>query len=237
MTIAHPGPGFPPGPPRLRINNRSGRVIITAEERSDVLVEAGMATESDDAASLAFTGKDGGTSPVELRCPAGCDILIGTLSGRVEILGRAGAVVISTASGKVLVKRALSADIRTVSGDVEIVESTGQVRVQAKSGKTRIGRAAAADLATVSGTIAIDRADGAVRVKSVSGNVDVSASGPHNVSVQTISGSVRLSYPSDTHPSTRVKKLSGKLRNALQPGADCECNVSTVSGSIELAPA
>ena len=76
----------PPADPRLRvrISAVSGRVSVTAESRGDVVVDRG---------GVAETARDGSveirasrpSDAVDVRCPAGSDVIVGTVSGKVEL--------------------------------------------------------------------------------------------------------------------------------------------------------
>jgi len=220
---------------RLRINSRSGRILVTAEERGDIVVERGDARVS--------TGDDGQVlleahGAVEVRCPEGTDILCGAISSRVEVRGRAGSVSVSTASGHIEVEEAFAADLRSISGSIEIKRcGEGGCRMSSKSGRLSAERTMKAELSTVSGRMEIAEAAGPIRLKTVSGNIEARLSGAFDASASTISGGVTLTYPAAVHPRTRFRTMSGRQRLDLAPGQDCEVNVSTLSGKLEVVGA
>jgi len=217
---------------RLRINSRSGRILVTAEERPDIIVEKGDAR--------IVTGDDGqvvleARGAVEVRCPEGIDILCGAISSRVEVRGRAGSVSVSTASGHIEVDEAFAADLRSISGSIEIKQcGEGGCRMSSKSGRLTAARTMKAELSTVSGRVEVGEAAGPVRLKTVSGNIEARLSGAFDATASTISGGVILSYPGSVHPRTRFRTMSGRQRLDLPPGQDCEVSVSTLSGKLEV---
>ena len=140
---------------QLRIATASGKVTVTAEDRSDVVVERG---------GTVVTLPDGvvevkplkASASLDVRCPTACDLVIGTASGRVELRGLLGAVSVTSASGSIRVAEVAEADLRTQSGRVEIEDCRAGCRVATKSGSITVGAAGSADVSTVSGTIRID---------------------------------------------------------------------------------
>ncbi|MCC6386247.1 MAG: DUF4097 family beta strand repeat protein [Dehalococcoidia bacterium] len=220
---------------RLRINSRSGRILVTAEERTDIIVEKGDARIT--------TGDEGqvvleARGAVEVRCPEGTDILCGAISSRVEVRGRAGNVSVSTASGHIEIDEAFAADLRSISGSIAIKQcGEGGCRMSSKSGRLTADRTMKAELSTVSGRVEVGEAAGPVRLKTVSGNIEARLSGAFDASASTISGAVTLSYPDTVHPRTRFRTMSGRQRLDLPAGQDCEVSVSTLSGKLEVVVA
>jgi hypothetical protein len=56
------------------------------------------------------------------------------------------------------------------------------------------------------------------------------------VSVQTMSGSVRVAVPPGVRPNARLRSLAGRPRLACERGDDCRVEVQSLSGSIEVVP-
>jgi len=226
-----------PGHSRLRLNSRSARVTVVAEDRADLLIESGIGSPSDveDDGNGHFIIQ-GGSKSLELRCPAGTDLVIGTLSGNVEVTGRAGAVLVGSASGSISVERALTADLRSLSGNVTVGACDGRCRVSTKSGRASVGRTGQTEVSTMSGSVSVASATGDVRVKSASGRVEVGSDGRNDVAVSTMSGSVTVRLPDGVRPAARLRSLSGRPRCDCPAGDDCQVAVSTMSGKIEVVP-
>jgi DUF4097 and DUF4098 domain-containing protein YvlB len=224
--------------PRISIASRSGRVTVVAEERADILVLDGSAVAEivrDEGGQLSISSRHGSAS-LELRCPRGSDVRVGTISGRVELRGSYGEVHVTTTSGNIELDEAEAIDARTVSGSISVGRCARKCRLSTKSGKAEIRQAENADVATVSGKVSVDASSGAVNVKTASGKVEIGASGQNNVAVQTLSGSVTVTVPRGTRPTALLRSLAGKGRCDCEEGNDCRVAVSTMSGKIEVVP-
>lgn len=137
-------------------------------------------------------------SSLVVHVPAGSHLVIGSQSGSVETVGELGAVSITSASGRVVVDRAASVDVRAESGRV-VVGSVAEVcRVRVRSGRVVVGSCGLADVSTESGRIDLRGVGGDVVAHSVSGRVQVVLTGPHQVEAETVSGRIVISVPEGT---------------------------------------
>ena len=229
-----------PGSAELHLSTSSGRVVVTGEERSDVLIEEGAPSsdriERDATGRVRFASAKGGSSSLEVRCPAGSDVVVGSISGTVTLRGPLGAVRVTTVSGSVQVESAEELDVRSISGNIEVDRCPGRSRLQTKSGHAVCRCAGDAQVSTLSGRIQLEEATGRVRAQTVSGTVEVGMTAKNDVTVQTISGSVRVEVPPDVHPSARLRSISSRPHNECPPGDDCEIRVQSMSGKIEVVP-
>ncbi|MGE5595175.1 MAG: DUF4097 family beta strand repeat-containing protein [Hyphomicrobiales bacterium] len=222
-----------PARPLIRLESKSGNISVVLEDRGDVLVESGIKNTSDakvDADELILRNHSGNIS---VRCPAGTNLNIGTISGSVRAKGRAGDIRVGTASGNIEIDGAERADLRSISGKLSVAWC-GTCRLATKSGRVEIGSTFDADLATVSGNIGLTHAEGRVRVKTVSGKVELGAAGRRDIEVHSLSGSVTVRLPPGTRPEIKTKSLGGRTRSEFAPGNDCRVAVSTLSGRIDL---
>ena len=230
-----------PGHTELHLSTSSGRVLVTAEDRSDVVIEAGAPSEDridrDATGRIRLTSARGGSADLELRCPSGADLVVGTLSGHVQLQGQLGAVRVTTVSGNVEVGRAEELDVRSISADIKVERCAGECLLRTKSGRTEIGSARDARVSTISGRIRLDESTGTVRAQSVSGTVEVGTQRDGDVAVQTMSGAVRVAVPEGVRPHTRLRSLSGRPRCDCEEGSDCQIAVQSLSGKIEVVPA
>jgi len=224
--------------PRISISSRSGRVTVVAEERADILIleGAGVADIVRDEAGQISISTGNGSSALELRCPRGADVRVGTISGRVELRGNFGKVHVTTTTGNIDLDEASAIDARTVSGSISVGRCAIKCRLSTKSGRAEIRHAENADVATVSGKVSVDASSGSVNVKTASGSVAIGASGQNDVAVQTLSGSVTVRVPRGTRPAAFLRSLTGKPRLDCEAGTDCRVAVSTMSGKIEVVP-
>jgi DUF4097 and DUF4098 domain-containing protein YvlB len=217
---------------QLNVSTRSGRVRVEAREGDGLEVKgAELATDAD--GSVHITGAKHGSLSVEVSCPEGTDVIIGTESGNIELVGRLGDVRVTTRSGRIAVEQAAHIDLRTASGAIEIGDCTGECRVVTKSSRVRIGNAHTLDCSVMSGRVKIGDVEHAV-VRTVSGRVDVGTRGSGRVEVRTLSGAVDVAVPSQRRPATILKSLSGRVRCECETGGDGEIDVATTSGAINV---
>jgi DUF4097 and DUF4098 domain-containing protein YvlB len=222
----------------LRVQSRSGKVLVIAEPRDDIEAETDEVESfmADGGATLVVRSSRGGAKPLTVRCPVDTDVVVGTQSGSVQLQGKFGNVHVTSASGSIDVDEADDVDLRSMSGSLQLRQCHGRCRLSAISGKIDVGSADAAHVASVSGSIRVGSALGDVKARSVSGNVELGASGAGRIAVQTVSGGVRIALPKGTEPETRFK-TRGRVRCDFERGYDCRVECASLSGSIEVVPA
>jgi len=217
---------------RLRISAVSGGVKVTAENRSDVVVEhGGSAVAGADGAVEIRTGR--ASDSLDVRCPQDADVMIGTRSGRVELVGRLGSVGITSQSGSIRVETVAEADLRTVSGTVKLDGCDGQCRASTTSGRITLGTTGDAEISTTSGSVDVGNVGGAIQVRSVSGTVTVASSASGPVKASTVSGSITIRLPTGTRPTVRSSGR-GTVKSSFEPGDDMLVDIATVSGTVKL---
>jgi len=220
------------GPAALKITTRSGNVQVRAVPNGELTIIRGTAEVLED--GTIHIRRAPSDSAIEVECAPNTDIKVGTTSGKVELSGALGAVRIATTSGKIRVEQTARVDVRTKSGTVDIGDCAGECRVMTTSAKVHIRRAGSATIAAVSGTVVLEHVD-AAEVKSVSGKVLLATGGRERVSVHTVSGTVEVRVPSSVRPATRLRSVSGRIRDECPPGNDCEIAVASVSGAISVS--
>jgi DUF4097 and DUF4098 domain-containing protein YvlB len=225
-----------PGPLEIRISANSGSITVMGETRADVIADAAATVEQVSDGSVEVVPPNSSTS-VRVHCPEGCDVVVGTRSGSVTLLGRLGAVRATTVSGSIKAEEVTSADLRAMSGSIAVGSCEGICRVQTKSGSVRVGAAGAAEVMIGSGSVEVDHVDGALLVRAISGSVHVGTGGRERVEVETMSGSITVSLPPDCHPDVRARSMSSRPRVEPLAGADCEVVVRTLSGKIVVRSA
>lgn len=230
---------LPPGA-LLRVTASSGDVTVVAEERADVEApdQADVEVRSDGGgAILEVRSPRAGSRDIEVRCPSGTPVSVGSLSGDVRLRGDLGDASIATASGDVFVDGATALDARSISGDLEVLRCAGPCRLHTKSGHIEAEATGPAEAATVSGWVRLRSTAGGVTVRSVSGNVELGTDGTAAVSVRTVSGRVAVRVPRERLPDTKLRSLSGKIECDCPQGTDFPLDVTSVSGAIEVEPA
>ncbi len=216
---------------RLRLHAASGKVVVEAQARDDVSIGPDATREDVDGTIEVRPRTRSGS--LHVTVPVGSDVMIGTASGNVELIGTLGAVRVTSRSGSIEVDRVESADLRTLSGGVTVEQCTGLCRVSNKSGKVVVGEGGDVEISSVSGSVKIE-ARSLVDVRTVSGKVDVHSGAGGPVRVRTVSGSIDVGLPVGTKPNVRIAGR-GKIRGSYDDGDDVEVDVKTVSGTIEIA--
>ena len=186
--------------------------------------------------SLEIRSPRGGSDDLEIRCPTGIAISVGTISGDVRLVGNFGATRIATASGDISVDRADALDVRSVSGDLEVEACSGRCRLHTKSGDIEARTTGPAEADTVSGGVTLHRTAGGVTVRTVSGDVELGTDGTEAVTIRTVSGRIAVRVPSERLPDAKLRSLSGDVEREFPQGADFLLRVDSVSGDIEVEP-
>jgi hypothetical protein len=187
--------------------------------------------------ALEIRSSRGGSRNIEVRCPAGTPISVGTISGDVRLQGDFGAATITTTSGDVSVDRAAALDARSVSGDLEVAGCFGLCRLNTKSGHIETGDTGPTEATTVSGRVRLRSTAGGVTVRTISGKVEMATDGTEAVKARTVSGDIAVKVPNEKLPEARLRSLSGKVRCDCLQGSDFPLDVTSVSGKIEVEPA
>ena len=157
-----------PAPDSVHISTRSGDVSVLTEEGAELSVEGGTIEHHDD--GTIHIRRAPTSSTIEVRCAPGTDMTVGTVSGKIELLGSLGAVRVATVSGKIRVAEATRVDVRTKSGKIDIGTCSGECRIMTKSASVHVGSAGRAMVAAISGVVLLENV-GAAEVKTVSGKV------------------------------------------------------------------
>jgi hypothetical protein len=108
--------------------------------------------------------------------------------------------------------------LKTISGDIELADLTGPFKLNAVSGDiTGSKLAGILDLRTVSGRVRlVESAFPNADATTVSGDLILQtpiSGGPYQFS--SVSGSVRLLVPTDTHCNIELNSVSGSIRSSL----------------------
>ncbi len=116
--------------------------------------------------------------------------------------GRLGNVELKTASGDIVVEHVAGLRVQSASGDVRAATVDGEARIQTVSGDVRLGTVTGPVTATlVSGDFAIDDAQTDLSAKTVSGDQRIDAIRQGQITLQSVSGDVRIGV----RPGTRLR--------------------------------
>jgi DUF4097 and DUF4098 domain-containing protein YvlB len=218
--------------PSLTVTTSSGRVVITGEDRPDIVVDGKAAIEDGDDGGVMVRAS---SSSLDVRCPAGTDVRVGTSSGGVELRGRLGDARVTTSSSSIRVEDVDALELRSSSGSIEVGTCVGYCRLQTASGSVTVDDAGDVDISTKSSSIRVGRAAGG-KVHSVSGSIELGATGVGDLEVRSISGSVKVTLPEGARPRFRLRSVSGKIRCDCDEGDDGNISIATTSGSIQVEP-
>ena len=219
---------------QLRVAGGSGSIRVTATGRSDVLVKRGDPDQITDGDGLTISSRSG---RIDLEVPEGTDLVIGSLSGRVEVKGRAGRVAVTSRSGSVGIDRATDIDVRADRGSVSIGSCAGECRVVTGSGRVTIRSTGTADLSARSGRLVLEKAHGAVRAKTVSGRLTLGLATPGDVTAETVAGHVVVKVPRKIRPTVILRSEWAKVHIGVPEGDDCTIAVESVRGRLSVEPA
>jgi DUF4097 and DUF4098 domain-containing protein YvlB len=238
-----------PGTPSLVVRVPSGSVELETVEGEETRVELeGLNDPGREAVEHATIDQSGDEVRVELvregrvilafrspkvrvrvTCPHGTRLRADVVAAGLTARGRLGA-----------------AQVKSVSGDVDLPEVEGDLDLKTVSGSgtvSRVGGSAA--LNAVSGTLRIHELGGSAKGKTVSGDLELDSVRSGEVSVQSVSGDVKVGIVPGTGVWMDLKSLSGDTRSELAAaegpgegeGSSVEIRAKTVSGDIRLVRA
>lgn len=212
----------------LRVAAHSGKVRISAGPGDEIVVERGVARLSDGRLEVQ---PDRGV--VDVVVPEGTDVVVGTTSARVELIGALGSVAATTASGRIELERARTADLRTRSAPILAGTVQDRLRVETSSGRIEVAAAATLEASTVSGRLVCMVGERAA-VRSVSGRVELVVRSPEpDIGVETVAGRVDVTVPAQARPRLQLV-TGGRLRADLPDGDLGEVRVRSVSGNVSV---
>jgi DUF4097 and DUF4098 domain-containing protein YvlB len=216
-------------PTRLTIAARSGSIVVRTGPGPGIEATGAKVRVEPDGS----TRVEGGSKTIEVVCPEGTDLILGTSSGKVTLMGPLGDVRVTGSSGSMHVEEARSIDLRVRSGSVEIGAIEGECKVVAVSGRIEVEQAGSIDLTGVSGSV-VARSVGGGRVRTTSGRVTVGLDRAADLEVRGISGTIDIDVPRGVAPELRLTTVSAREKRDLEQGHDCVISVRTVSGTIRL---
>ena len=233
-----------PEPPRIRVRNPAGQIVVEASEGNRTTVELEPLRDDDttreaierarveahgnevivEVGELRGFGIGGisisfGRTPqvgIRIRCPEGTELDCATASANLKASGRLGDVEAKSASGDVAVEHVTALRVQSASGDVRAARIDGEARIQTVSGDVRVGPVSGAISATlVSGDFQADEGQSDVTVKSVSGDLRVDAVREGEIKLQSVSGDVRLGVRPGTRLQIDATSTSGDISSEL----------------------
>lgn len=241
-----------PAPPKLRVSLPFGRITVTAAETAATRIEL-TASNGDpnvrewiEQAEIAQIGDEivvrgpklrwtlfnffGGSIEAAIATPAGADASLSIGAGRIETVGRLGAVRARTGAGNVHIAECAEAEAKTGAGNVDIAQVAGSVETKTGAGTVKIGKVGAnAEISTAAGNARIDEIAGAARMKTAHGNIEVGSAGD-SLDAFTSSGNVRVTKADHGH--IRARTVSGGVTVGVANGVAALLDLHTVSGRV-----
>lgn len=213
----------------VRVAGRSTRIEIEGRPGATLSVDGGDTARRDDGSVEVVPS----SSTVRIVCPEHTDMVVSTSSGRVVVRGHVASVKVMTTSGTVTIERTIDADVRTMSGKVEVDDCIHGCCVVTKSGHVTVGRAHDVSVSTSSARVDVGTADLAT-IHTTSGRIEVGGSPNARLRVQSLSGRVRITLPSDTAATTSLVSRSGSVCCDVPVGDGARVEATTTSGAIEV---
>jgi DUF4097 and DUF4098 domain-containing protein YvlB len=213
---------------RLSVNNIAGNIDVQAWDKNEMSLtgELGDGVEkleiSGDASALSVVVKmpkhsrNTEDSLLQLRVPAGVSVDVQGVSADIRVQGLRGAVSVNSVSGEVnLDVGSARVDAQTVSGDLHL---------RAPSGATKVG--------TVSGDLSVEDIRGDLNAESVSGDIKVSGGPFSGLKLNSVSGDVQIDGSLSDKAAVTVESLSGNIRLILPANASASLVMKTFSGDL-----
>ncbi len=209
-------------PARLIISNVRGSVVIQPGEVGVIEVKASKHGNSSSASDVIDMSQDtDGTVRIETRSN---DTFFGLLSHppRVDYFVRVPQGIhleASCISSSLAVSGLTGAfRLKTISGEMEVNDLTGPFKLNGVSGDiTGAHLSGVLELGTVSGRVKLLQSEFPnAEASTVSGDLILQTpvlAGPYNFG--SVSGSVRLIVPPDTHCNAELNSVSGSIRSSL----------------------
>lgn len=235
------------GPIGLTVEQRSGDVVVTAADTTDITVELRPAgRDGDDLAQRTLVGFRSGALRIEVprsmsvlgrsaavdiavTVPAGSTVDAQAGSGDIRLDGRFGAVSGKCGSGDLSLDTAADVKLSTGSGDVYVSECDG-ANIRTGSGAIRLGTATSpVDLQSGSGGIEIEQPLRDGRVSTASGDLRVDTV-DGRVELKTASGDITVHRA--VEGDLRARSASGGITVGIVAGTAAHLDVSSISGSI-----
>lgn len=191
-----------------------------------------------------------GSHQVAVTAPPGVSVEARLASADLDAAAPLSGLRVEAASGGV---RAHDVDgdvrVKAASGDVQVRDVTGEIEITTASGDIRAGEVAGlVELNTASGACAVTAAAGPLSARTASGTIAVNRYDGADLQVRSISGDVRIGFPTGRTLDVDLSSLSGRVHNRfdLDDGAGggtgdatghARVRVRTVSGDITIGPA
>ncbi|SEF53289.1 DUF4097 and DUF4098 domain-containing protein YvlB [Actinacidiphila yanglinensis] len=232
----------------------AGDVRITAEDRTDTVVEVRPTDESDssdvkaaaqssvkyaDGRLVVKTPKPGAMDfsrksrsvDVTIVLPAGSHVRGDASMGDLRTTGRLGECTFKTAAGHIQVDRVGPSRLRTSAGNVTVGQAEGDLDVSTGTGRIRVGEVhGTATTKNSNGVTEIGRSLGDVRVHNANGDISVGHASGLRTDADTANGSIRIGEV--TRGAVVLKTATGDLEIGIGAGQPAKLDLTTGFGRV-----
>jgi DUF4097 and DUF4098 domain-containing protein YvlB len=206
------------------------RVEASDDVQSPTVTGGRLVTEPDGTVVVEPTARGNGT--VVVRCPSGCDVVVATSSGDVELLGQLGDARVVTSTGRIDIEHVQSLDVRTGTGALHLARSDDRCSVVSASGAVHVASANRVEASCQSGRIEVGRLSSG-ELRTMSGTITVAADGTGDLDVRSASGSVLVEVTADAAPDVALSSRSGTIDSDL-PARRADDPEATPPGATAL---
>ncbi|MDI9641227.1 DUF4097 family beta strand repeat-containing protein [Kamptonema cortianum] len=173
--------------------------------------------ESENAVTLRHPEPANTSADINIKIPAGTDVVVKVASGDIHVKATKAAVKIEGASGNIKVHEAKGVvDIATTSGDVKVTES----------------KTTSTNVETKSGDIILDKVKGAANLRTSSGDVTAYEFAGKTVAIEAASGDVVLDLCEPVSGMVNIRTVSGEVTVHVPDGSDARTTLSTLRGEV-----
>jgi hypothetical protein len=184
---------------------------------------------------------------LRIRAPFGSTLAVRTRSADLDARGIVGELDLQGTSGDVRVEHVdRETRVKVVSGDVQVGHAGGEAEVNTVSGDVVLRVAGGrTSITTVSGDLTVREALDSLTANSVSGDQRIDSVLDGRVSLQSVSGDVRVGVRRGSGVHLDISSMSGDVESELVPGDDpgaadgpvVELKVKTLSGDVDVVRA
>jgi DUF4097 and DUF4098 domain-containing protein YvlB len=265
--ISQSRPAAPDGV--VHIDNPAGSIRVIGWDRAEVAVSGtlghganGLDLGSDKRRTRVQVESEGHphgiSSDLEVRVPAGSDVVIESFAASISVSEVKGTVSAETVNGDIRVGEApREVQAESVNGGVTVSSRGGRVQAESVNGPVTVrGAGGEIGASTVNGPLTVTGGTFArARLETVNGRIlfEGGLARGGTLAVESVSGAVELALPANTAADFSVTTFSGDIRNELGPaahptsrhttekeltfstgGGGANVTVETLSGSIVL---
>ncbi|MEU6770357.1 DUF4097 family beta strand repeat-containing protein [Streptomyces sp. NPDC046759] len=241
-----------PEPISVTLEIGVGEVQITAEDRTDTVVEVRPTDEADSsdvkAAEQASVEYAGGvlvirtpkpralsrrTSSVDVTIvlPAGSHVRGGASMGDLRCSGRLGECTYKTSAGDIRLDHIGPTRLKTSAGHVTVGRVDGDAQVKTGTGRIRVGEInGAAEVKNTNGPTEIGKAVGDVRVRGSNSDISIEHAAGSRTDAETSNGSIRVGEVA--HGAVVLKTAAGDLEIGIGAGRPAKLDLTTGFGRV-----